>query len=112
MWIGVVLFGLFFLFLYLEFPIALCLGLSSLLTILFFHLMPLGTVPFIAQQMFAAMDSYNLLAVPLFIITGMLLGKSGISHRLVNLAKALVHAARLPFPVDAPGNSLIPQSGI
>ena len=87
---GLVLFGLFFLFLILEFPIALCLGLSSLLTIFVFHLIPLGSVPFIAQQMFAAMDSYNLLAIPLFIITGTLLGKSGISQRLVNLAKALV----------------------
>ena len=90
MWIGIVLFGLFFLFLYLEFPIALCLGLSSLLTIFFFHLIPLQSVPFIAQQMFAAMDSYNLLAIPLFIVTGTLLSKSGISQRLVNLANALV----------------------
>ncbi len=87
---GLVLFGLFFVFLLLEFPIALCLGISSVLTLMIFHLMPLESVPFVAQQMFSAVDSFNLLAIPLFIITGTLLGQSGISQRLINLANALV----------------------
>jgi C4-dicarboxylate transporter DctM subunit len=87
---GLVLFGLFFVFILLEFPIALCLGLSSVLTLIIFNLMPLDTVPFVAQQMFSAADSFSLLAIPLFIITGTLLGRSGISQRLINLANALV----------------------
>lgn len=80
-WIGLFLFGLFLGFLLLEVPVALSLGLSSMLTILVFQLQ---SPIVIAQQIFAGMDSYSLLAIPLFLVAGHLLGESLLAKRLID----------------------------
>ena len=85
--VGITLFGLFFLFLITEMPIAASLGLASLITVWAFDLAPLTLLP---QQVFSAVDSFQLMAIPFFIIAGLVLGRSGISRRLVNLARAVV----------------------
>ena len=85
--VPVLLFGSFFLLLFLNFPIAAALGISSLLAILAFDLAPLQLVP---QQLFSATDSWTLLAVPFFILAGNLLAKTAISERLVRLARVVV----------------------
>jgi C4-dicarboxylate transporter DctM subunit len=89
--VPLLLFGSFFALLFLEFPIAAALGISSVLTIVAFHLAPLELVP---QQLFSATDSWTLLAVPFFILAGNLLAKTAISERLVHLARVIV--GRLP----------------
>ncbi|MBT4484177.1 MAG: TRAP transporter large permease subunit, partial [Candidatus Latescibacteria bacterium] len=61
---GAVLFGTFIVMLVLEFPIALALGLSSLITIVTFSLVPLDFLP---QMIFGTADSFTLLAIPFFI---------------------------------------------
>src|SRR5512142_496211 len=83
----VVLFGSFFLLLFLNFPIAVALGASSILTILAFDLAPLQLIP---QQLFSATDSWTLLAVPFFILAGNILGKTAISERLIRLSRVVV----------------------
>jgi C4-dicarboxylate transporter DctM subunit len=87
----VVLFGSFFLLLFLNFPIAAALGISSVLTIVAFDLAPLQLVP---QQLLSATDSWTLLAVPFFILAGNLFAKTAISERLIHLARVIV--GRLP----------------
>src|SRR5512146_1678063 len=87
----VVLFGSFFLLLFLNFPIAVALGASSIVTLVAFDLAPLELVP---QQLFSATDSWTLLAVPFFILAGNLLAKTAISERLIHLARVVV--GRLP----------------
>lgn len=64
-------------------PIAFCLGLSSALTMLF-----LGSLPMMitGQMIYAAADSFALLAIPFFMLAGNLMGSGGISHRLVAFA--------------------------
>jgi C4-dicarboxylate transporter DctM subunit len=89
--VPVVLFGSFFLLLFLNFPIAVALGASSILTIVAFDLAPLQLVP---QQLLSATDSWTLLAVPFFILAGNLLAKTAISERLIHLARVIV--GRLP----------------
>jgi C4-dicarboxylate transporter, DctM subunit len=89
-WIGLFLFGLFFLFLLLEVPVALSLGLSSMLAILVFQLQPPIVIP---QQIFSGMDSYNLLAIPLFLAAGHLLGESLLAKRLIDFI--LIFAGRM-----------------
>lgn len=84
---GAVLFGSLALMLVLDFPIALALGLSSLLTITAFGIVPLDFIP---QLMFGAADSFTLLAIPFFIFTGIVLGYTSISRRLIDLADSLV----------------------
>jgi len=68
-------------------PIAIALGLSSALVAVFGGLAPLQLVP---QQMFNAINSFPLMAIPFFILAGYLMQTGGISHRLVNFASSLV----------------------
>src|SRR5919198_4643477 len=89
--VPLLLFGSFALLLFLDFPIAAALGISSVLTIVAFDLAPLQLVP---QQLFSATDSWTLLAVPFFILAGNLFAKTAISGRLIDLARVLV--GRLP----------------
>jgi len=81
------LFGAFAAMLALDFPIALALGLSSLAAISVFRLAPLDFLP---QLLFGTADSFTLLAIPFFIFTGLVLGHTSISRRLIDLADCLV----------------------
>jgi C4-dicarboxylate transporter DctM subunit len=85
--IPILLFGSCGILLFLNFPIAAALGISSVLSIVVFDLAPLQLVP---QQLFSATDSWTLLAVPFFILAGNLLAKTAISERLVRLATVVV----------------------
>lgn len=78
---------IFLILLFLNVPVAFVLGSTTAAAFLF-----KGNVPLfmIAQQMFRGMDSFPMLAVPLFILAGALMDMGGISVRLLNLAKALV----------------------
>ncbi|WP_299792368.1 TRAP transporter large permease [uncultured Marivita sp.] len=68
-------------------PIAVAIGLASVIGIEAQGRLPLLLV---AQRMFTGIDSFPLMAIPLFILAGNLMSAGGISHRLVELAKSLV----------------------
>ncbi|QBF34292.1 TRAP transporter large permease [Thalassococcus sp. S3] len=68
-------------------PIAVAIGLAAIVGIEAHGRLPLLLV---AQRMFAGIDSFPLMAIPLFILAGNLMSAGGISRRLVDLAKALV----------------------
>ncbi len=85
--ISLVLFGSFFLLLLIGAPIYLALGASSILTISVFQLDPLAVLPSIVQGSTA---SFTLLAIPLFILAGNLLGGAELTKRLVDLARTIV----------------------
>ncbi len=68
-------------------PIAVAIGLASIIGIEIQGRLPLLLV---AQRMFAGLDSFPLMAIPLFILAGNLMSEGGISARLVDLAKSLV----------------------
>lgn len=94
--IGLLLFGLFFAFLLLEIPVAVSLGLSAVLTILIFDLQDFTII---AQQIFSAFDSYLLLAIPLFLVAGHMLGESLLSRHLLNFVLFLFGRMRGGIPV-------------
>ncbi|MBN2281105.1 MAG: TRAP transporter large permease [Candidatus Marinimicrobia bacterium] len=79
----------FVILLALSVPIAVSIGISTLLTMLV-------TIPFepaiitVAQRMASGIDSFALLAIPFFVLSGMLMGRGGIAHRLIEFAKVLV----------------------
>jgi len=77
----------FFLFLALGFPVAIALGLSSVLGLIFRPGIPLVVV---VQRMFVAVDSFPLMAVPLYMLAGFLMGSGGVSKRIINFSNALV----------------------
>jgi tripartite ATP-independent transporter DctM subunit len=68
-------------------PIAFALGFAGVAYLAVSGQANLNVVPTI---MFGAMDSFPLLAIPLFIMAGDLMGRSGMLERLIDFAKALV----------------------
>ncbi|MGP8305638.1 TRAP transporter large permease [Vibrio sp. YIC-376] len=48
------------------------------------------SVSLVAQRIFSGLDSYSILAVPLFVLAGELMNKSGITTRIIDFANALV----------------------
>lgn len=84
-------------FLLLAVPVGVSLILASAFSIHFFTPQPLLVV---AQKVFASLDSFPLLAVPLFILSGNLMSVGGISDRLVDVAKSLVGNIRGGLPVS------------
>lgn len=84
----IVLLGSFALLLMLNVPISISIGLSTLLTMLF--TIDAGpAVVTIAQRMASGINSFALLAIPFFILSGILMGRGGIAHRLIEFAKVL-----------------------
>lgn len=84
----VVLIVSFVILLMLNVPIAFGLGISTLLAIL-----AIGGIPAlvtVAQTMATGIDSFALLAIPFFILSGLLMGQGGIARRLIDFANALV----------------------
>jgi len=71
---------------FLSIPIFLSIGISTTVAFLTSKL-PLFMIP---QRMFDGVNSYVLLAVPLFMLAGSIMDQGGISKRLVALSESLV----------------------
>lgn len=72
-------------FLILNVPVGIAIGCASLAAVL-----TLGTLTstFIAATLVTASDSFPLMAIPLFILAGELMGSGGVSKRLLNVCNA------------------------
>jgi tripartite ATP-independent transporter DctM subunit len=84
---ALILFGQFFLFLFLRVPIAFALALASLPILV---IEPRLSVMLLAQETFNAYNSFILLAVPFFLLTANLMNVGGITDRLVLLSRSMV----------------------
>ena len=81
----------FFGLLLLNVPISFCIGLATLATMLLsMDLVPALTT--LAQRMAGGLNSFALLAIPFFVLSGLLMGRGGIAKRLIECAMALVGA--------------------
>jgi len=70
-------------------PIAFCVGASTLATMLMtMDFDPAVTT--IAQRMAGGLNSFALLAIPLFILSGQLMAQGGIASRLIRFSKAMI----------------------
>ena len=74
-------------------PIAFAIGLSAFTALLVSLDFPAASTV-IAQRMATGLDSFALLAIPFFILSGQLMNRGGIARRLIELAKVVV--GRLP----------------
>jgi tripartite ATP-independent transporter DctM subunit len=70
-------------------PIAVCIGVSTLATMLVTMAFD-PAVTTIAQRMAGGLNSFALLAIPLFILSGQLMAHGGIARRLIDFSKALI----------------------
>lgn len=82
--------GLLFLLFFMSVPIALALGMAAVPT-LFNRGVPLVAIP---QVVFESLDSFALMALPLYVLVGRLMQHGGIAARLVGLARAIVSWVR------------------
>ena len=80
------IFGLFAVFVLIGVPIFFVLGIVSLVYFLVNGISPL----MVMQRMFVSLDQFVIMAVPMFILTGNLMGAGGTTSRLITLAKAMV----------------------
>lgn len=84
---AIFIFAAFFILLFLGAPIAISLGGSALAYIVFIaDISPI----IVSQQIMSSVDSFTLMAVPFFVMAGVLMEFGGISKRIVAFAKALV----------------------
>ena len=81
-----VLLGSFAVMIFLRFPIAYAVGLSSL----FCLLVQGNSLVAIPRLMVKGISSFSLMAVPFFITMGVLMGSGGISDKLIALANSCV----------------------
>lgn len=90
---SVLLFGIFFVLLAIGVPVAISLIISAVISSS--SLMTVDLSSFIAcQKMIAGVDSFSLLAVPFFILCGVMMNSGGIAARLIDFAKVLT--GRMP----------------
>jgi tripartite ATP-independent transporter DctM subunit len=82
----VILFGVFALLILLGTPIAFCLGISALATVLYMGLPPIV----VFQQLNSGMNNFAMMAIPFFIFAGDLMIRGGIAGRLIRFAAGLV----------------------
>ncbi len=78
---------IFFALLALNFPVFVAVGLAGVAALAVFDAGPLSVVPYIFS---GSLDSFPLLATPLFIIAGNLITRTGIATKLVRLAEIIV----------------------
>lgn len=87
-----VLFLTLLLFLALGVPVAYSLLASVVLTVLI--LQPGLTLTLIVQTVTTANDSFPIMAIPFFILAGLIMGRGGISKRLFNVSNAFIGHVR------------------
>ena len=81
------LFVLLFVFMLIGIPIAIALGLSSVLTILFFGKDSLASL---SLKLFETSEHFTLLAIPFFILAGAFMTTGGVARRMIRFAIACV----------------------
>jgi C4-dicarboxylate transporter DctM subunit len=81
------LFVMLFGFMLLGMPIAIALGLSSVLTILFFGQDSLASL---SLKLFETSEHFTLLAIPFFILSGAFMTTGGVARRMIRFAIAAI----------------------
>ena len=85
--LGVILFGL-------GVPVWASLGVISILILHFSEVLPLALL---GEALFDGIDAFALIAIPLFILTGDVLVRTGLSRKLLDIAEALTGGAKTGF---------------
>ncbi|WP_372869429.1 TRAP transporter large permease subunit, partial [Planomicrobium okeanokoites] len=85
---ALMLFGLFFLLVFLRVPIAISLGVSSIAVLVYSS--GIFGLEMVTDIMYTSVAKFTLLAIPFFILAGVIMEHVGISKRLIDFAQTLV----------------------
>lgn len=81
-----VLFISFIILLFIGVPISICIGLSTVLALFASG----GATSMVAQVAFTGNDGFTYLAVPMFIVAGLVMEKGGLSPRIIKIASSII----------------------
>ena len=95
----IILFILVIGLLFLGVPVAISLGLSSILIVAFFSADSMSSV---AIQLFTASQNYTLLAIPFFVLASAFMSTGGVAKRIIRFAISAVGHFRDLILADAP----------
>ena len=84
--LGIVLIVLLIVFVLIGLPISFSIGVSSIIVLLAGD-MPLQLIP---TKIFAGLNSFTFLAIPLFMLAGNLMNSGGLNKRILNFTNALI----------------------
>ena len=82
----------FFILMFLGLPLYLSLLSTALIGIA--SLGDWSLIRVLAQQFYGGMDVFSLMAIPFFILTGILMNRAGLTDRLMDFSRLLVGAVR------------------
>ncbi|WP_431028201.1 TRAP transporter large permease [Lysinibacillus sp. LZ02] len=85
---ALILFGVFILLVMLRTPIAIALGISSM--VILFMNNGMSSFEVLTDLMYTSVAKFTLLAIPFFILAGVIMEHIGVSKRLIDFAQALV----------------------
>ncbi len=83
----ITLFGTFIILIALTVPIGYAIGISTLVTLVFFSNTPLALI---TQNCITGVDSFPLMAIPFFMLAGNLMSSGGVAKRIVNFCDTLL----------------------
>ena len=75
-------------------PMWICMGIGVIAMLFFTEVLPLHLL---GESLFEGMDAFALIAVPLFILTGDVLVRTGLSNKLLDIAEATAGGFRSGF---------------
>src|SRR5450432_2305743 len=84
---GLIIFGLLVLLMATGMPISIALGLTVLTFIFGFTNVPLQSV---SMKLFTGIESFEIMAIPFFILAGNFLTHGGVARRMINFATSLI----------------------
>ncbi|MGB4921960.1 MAG: TRAP transporter large permease subunit, partial [Enterococcus aquimarinus] len=80
---GLILFFVFVVLMIVGMPIAISIAVSSIATLLL--VVPFEIAVFTsAQKMVSSLNSFSLVAIPFFVLSGIIMNNGGIAEKLVN----------------------------
>jgi tripartite ATP-independent transporter DctM subunit len=103
-----ILIGVFVVLVALGIPIAFAMGMSSLAAVLYMGGVPLNLI---VHRTVMGVDSFVLLAIPLFIFAGTIMEQGGISERLIHFARTLIGRFRGGLPMGVVLGTML-ESGV
>lgn len=86
--IALLLFAVFFILVFTRVPIAISLAVSSIVVLV--TTSGVYGLEVVADTMYSSVSKFTLLAIPFFILAGVIMEQVGISKRLIDFAQALV----------------------
>ena len=87
-WALLILIATFIVLMVLNVPVAICIGVATLLACSAAGVSEPAVM--VAHRMATGIDSFALLAIPFFVLSGLLMGSGGIARRLIDCANVFV----------------------